>query len=70
MRSLDALPRVDATLPLLDPPAWAVLERQLFTTLDQSVHIFLDRYTRPDGTLIWRDTLHGRDGAPTSSSQG
>ncbi|HEY3081105.1 MAG TPA: hypothetical protein VGM69_14530, partial [Chloroflexota bacterium] len=63
MRSLDAPPRVDATLPLLEPPAWAILERQLFTTLDQSVHVFLDRYTHPDGTLIWRDTLHGRDGA-------
>jgi hypothetical protein len=48
---------------LLDPPAWAVLERQLFTTLDRSVHVFLDRYARPDGALIWRDTLEGRDGA-------
>jgi hypothetical protein len=47
----------------LDPPTWAVLERQLFATLDQSVQPFLDRYTHPDGTLIWKDTLPGRDGA-------
>ena len=56
-------PHVEASLPLLDPPAWAILERQLFQTLSDSVHPFLERYARPDGALIWGDTLHGRDGA-------
>jgi hypothetical protein len=53
---------VDASLPLLDPPPWAVLERHLFAALDQSVEPFLKKYTRPDGTLVSRDTLPGRDG--------
>ena len=54
---------ITATQPLLEPPVWAVLERRLFDTLDQSVYPFLERYTQPDGTLTWGDTLHGRDGA-------
>jgi hypothetical protein len=56
-------PSITASLPLLDPPAWAVLQRQLFATLDQSVYPFLQKYTHSDGTLIWGDTLRGRDGA-------
>ncbi|MSS72919.1 MAG: hypothetical protein EXS64_15720 [Candidatus Latescibacteria bacterium] len=50
-----------ATLPLPSPPAWAVLERQLFDALDRSVQPFLEKYTREDGTLIWRETFRGRD---------
>ncbi|NDE75622.1 MAG: hypothetical protein EB039_06090, partial [Proteobacteria bacterium] len=57
------LPIITASVPLLDPPAWAVLQRHLFATLDASVRPFLDRYVNPDGTLIWGDTLPGRDGA-------
>lgn len=53
-----------ASHPLHDPPAWAVLERLLFQVMDQAVHPFLDKYTRPDGTLIWGDTWkNSRDGA-------
>ncbi len=53
-----------ASVPLNDPPAWAVLERTLFQVMDQAVHPFLDKYTRPDGTLIWGDTWkNSRDGA-------
>ncbi|HET7771333.1 MAG TPA: hypothetical protein VFN74_21360 [Chloroflexota bacterium] len=40
-----------------------MLERQLFKTLEESVQPFLERYCHPDGTLIWGDTLRGRDGA-------
>jgi hypothetical protein len=56
---------VEATLPLGAPPAWAVLERHLFDLLDRAVEPFLERYTRPDGTLRWRDRLPAptRDGA-------
>ena len=42
-----------ATLPCPSPPAWAVLERHLFSLLDQSVHPYLEKYTRPDGSP-WR----------------
>lgn len=51
---------IDATIPT-SPPAWAVLERQLFKVMDRSVHPFLERYTREDGTLIWRESFRGRD---------
>ncbi len=53
-----------ASVPLDAPPAWAVLERTLFDLMDQSVHPFLEKYTRPDGTLIWADRWsNSRDGA-------
>jgi hypothetical protein len=56
---------LEATLPIGHPPAWAVLERRLFDLLDQAVEPFLERYTRPDGRLIWRESLPAptRDGA-------
>src|SRR5438132_1547414 len=44
---------LEATLPLGAPPAWAVLERRLLDVLDRAVDPFLERYTRPDGRLIW-----------------
>ena len=42
-------------------PAWAVMERRLFDTMDQAAPIFIDRYTRPDGTLIWIEEYPGDD---------
>jgi hypothetical protein len=55
---------IRASVPCSLPPAWAVLERHLFELMDESVHPFLERYTEPDGKLIWRDTYHAtRDGA-------
>lgn len=45
------------------PPRWALLQRQIFATLDQAAIEFADRYTRPDGTLIWRDEWPGMDGS-------
>ncbi|MBI1925164.1 hypothetical protein HYR99_13060 [Candidatus Poribacteria bacterium] len=41
------------------PPAWAVLERQLIQAIDQAAPIFLEKYTRPGGTLIWREDYPG-----------
>ena len=52
-----------ASVPYDAPPAWAVLERTLFDLMDRSVHPFLEKYTRPDGTLIWTDKWkNSRDG--------
>lgn len=59
-----SIPSIIATVPSANPPAWAVLERQLFDVMNDAVRPFLAKYTRPeDGTLIWRDKLVGRDGA-------
>ena len=60
-------PKITASLPLITPPSWAVLERKLIEVMSQSVHTFLAKYTHADGPrqheLIWRDVLPGRDGA-------
>ena len=45
------------------PPSWAIWQRQLMATMSEAAIAFVDRYTRPDGTLIWRDEWPGRDGA-------
>ena len=37
------------------PPAWAVLERRLIDAIDEAAPVFLQKYTRPGGTLIWRE---------------
>src|SRR5918911_5502220 len=55
---------IEATVPCTTPPAWAFLERALFDLMDRAVAPFLARYTRADGTLIWRQKWgNSRDGA-------
>jgi len=44
-------------------PGWAIQERQLIDTLNQAAREFVDRYVRPDGTLIWRNEWPGMDGS-------
>ncbi len=56
------LPRIAATR-IAPIPRWALLERQIFDVLDRAAIEFADRYTRPDGTLIWRDRWPGMDGS-------
>ncbi|GGD53912.1 hypothetical protein [Paenibacillus nasutitermitis] len=46
-----------------DPPHWALMERLLFDTLNQAAVEFVNRYVRPDGTLIWRPDWPGMDGS-------
>jgi hypothetical protein len=54
---------ITATVPTAAPPAWAVLERSLIDLMDRSVYPYLEKYTRPDGSLIWADKWHNsRDG--------
>ncbi len=56
-------PSVTASIPLVKPPAWAVLERKLIEVMNESVHPFLNKYTRPDGELIFADSWkNSRDG--------
>ncbi|MNH90079.1 hypothetical protein D3C73_426120 [compost metagenome] len=45
------------------PPQWALMERLLMDTLNQAAVEFVQRYTREDGTLIWRDNWPGMDGS-------
>ncbi|MCA1594851.1 MAG: hypothetical protein LC772_00265, partial [Chloroflexi bacterium] len=47
----------------VSPPRWALLQRRLLDTMSRAAAEFTDRYTRPDGSLIWRETWRGMDGS-------
>jgi hypothetical protein len=55
-------PAVTASVPLLEPPGWAVAQRQLFDLLDHAWRRFADDFTEADGRLRYRDRLTSRDG--------
>jgi hypothetical protein len=56
-------PVVTASVPLLEPPAWAVLQRDLFALLDRAWREFVRDFTDQDGRLRYHDRLTSRDGA-------
>lgn len=45
------------------PPTWALLQRHLIEIMNEAGHLFLDKYTREDGTIVWRDHWPGMDGS-------
>ncbi|MDQ2731886.1 MAG: hypothetical protein M3Y56_09525 [Armatimonadota bacterium] len=45
------------------PPEWAFWERFLLDTMSRAAVEFTSRYTRPDGTLVWREEWPGMDGS-------
>jgi hypothetical protein len=45
------------------PPGWAIGQRYLIDLMDRAARDFVQRYTRPDGTLIWREEWPGMDGS-------
>jgi len=55
-------PSLTITTPAA-PPNWAVLERYVLEHLHPAAVEFVERYTRPDGTLVWRDEWPGMDGS-------
>ncbi len=48
---------------LVPPPDWAVHQRHLFQRMNEAGESFVRRYTREDGTLVWRDEWPGMDGS-------
>jgi len=54
---------VRASVPLLEPPGWAIAQRELFDLLDYAWRRFARDFTGPDGRLAYRDQLTSRDGA-------
>ncbi|MDB5586614.1 MAG: hypothetical protein JWP26_1584 [Devosia sp.] len=62
MTDLSKLTQIVATR-IATIPKWALLQRQIFSVLDRAAIEFADRYTRADGTLIWRDRWPGMDGS-------
>ena len=53
---------ITASVPLLEPPSWALAERELFDLLDRAWRRFARDFTGPDGRLNYRHTLTSRDG--------
>jgi hypothetical protein len=53
---------IAASVPLLEPPGWALAERELFDLLDYAWRRFAGDFTGPDGRLNYRHTLTSRDG--------
>lgn len=54
--------RLEATSRQI-PPSWALKQRYLIDWMDRLAAPFVERYTRPDGTLIWRPEWPGMDGS-------
>ena len=48
-----------ADVPIAELPSWAVWERHLIDSLNDSVHPFLEHFTRDDGEFIWKDEFGG-----------
>jgi hypothetical protein len=53
---------VRASVPLLEPPGWAIAQRELFDLLDYAWRRFARDFTGPDGRLVYRGQLTSRDG--------
>ena len=45
------------------PPAWALAQRHLIARMDEAAPVFQERYTRADGTFVWRQEWPGMDGS-------
>ena len=56
-------------IPIIDiattaaAPEWALRQRHLLDNLGSAAVEFVEKYTRDDGTLIWRDHWPGMDGS-------
>ncbi len=48
---------------LTPPPAWAIKQRFLIDKMNEAAPAFQERYTRPDGSFIWREIWPGMDGS-------
>ena len=55
-------PRIAITTPST-PGEWAHLEREIIDKLNAAAPEFVARYTRSDGSLIWRDVWPSMDGS-------
>jgi hypothetical protein len=53
---------IEASVPLLEPPGWALAERELFDLLDHAWRRFAREFTGPDGRMNYRYALSSRDG--------
>ena len=45
------------------PPDWALRQRHLISVMNETARMYQARYTRADGTFVWRDRWPGMDGS-------
>lgn len=62
MSSMANIPRIETNKAIV-PPSWALWERRLIDVMNEAGVEFVKRYTRLDGTLVWRDDWPGMDGS-------
>jgi len=48
---------------LQPPPAWALAQRSLIQQINEAAPAFQERYTRADGSFVWRQEWPGMDGS-------
>ena len=48
--------RIDANIPFVEPPQWAILERSLIDLMNEAVAPIMERYVRADGSVLWPTT--------------
>ena len=60
--NLCSIPLIQAD-QICTPPNWALWQRHLIDIRNEAGILFVDRYTRQDGTLVWRDNWPGMDGS-------
>ncbi len=56
--------RIEANTPYVEPPQWAILERSLIDLMDAAVEPVMEKYVRPDGSVLWptREDFQSIDG--------
>ncbi len=60
--TIDQLKTIEIRTSAL-PPEWALWQRKVLESLYPAALEFVEKYTRPDGTLIWREEWPGMDGS-------
>lgn len=45
------------------PPSWAIWERFLIDKMNEAAPVYQERYTRQDGSFVWRELWPGFDGS-------
>lgn len=56
-------PKIVPLTTAAQPPEWALWQRHLLDQMYPMTKTFVDKYTRPDGTIRWRDEWPGMDGS-------
>ena len=52
----NSIPTIKSSVPIDNIPLWAVLERRLFDTMNNSVDLVLQKYLKSNGYVMWPTT--------------